>query len=87
MAERGCVAVTDAPGFLSALEAALSSSSEPLLSAWAVQVVGGWILLQAALERLLPAEVVEGVVLADGSRLRVSAHSKTVPARAYPDHF
>ena len=67
---RGCVAVGDAPGFLAALEAALGTTTEPLLSAWALQVVGGWILLQAALERLLPAEVVEGVVLSDGSRLR-----------------
>jgi hypothetical protein len=65
----GCVALDDPYGFLSALRDALSSA-EPQLSPWALQVVLGWILVQAGLERLLPAEVVEGVVLADGSRLR-----------------
>ena len=65
----GCVAVTDVHGFVAALRAAVSRTDE-LLSPWALKVVAGWIVLQASLERLLPAEVVPGVRLADGSRLR-----------------
>lgn len=64
----GCVAVTDTGGFLAALHAV--GSREKLLTASATKVVVGWILLQAGLERVLPAEVVAGVRLADGSRLR-----------------
>ena len=65
----GCIAVTDAGGFLAALRAGLGNTEE-LFSPWALKVVASWILLQAALERMLPAEVVAGVRLADGSRLR-----------------
>ena len=42
----------------------------------AVAVVLGWIGFHAALERLLPGEAADGVVLADGTRLkyRMNAH-------------
>ena len=63
------MAVTDVHGFVAALRAAVSRTDE-LLSPWALKVVAGWIVLQASLERLLPAAVVPGVRLADGSRLR-----------------
>lgn len=87
----GCVAVNDTQGFVAALRAVLSPA-DALLSPWALKVVAGWILLQGCLERLLPAQVVEGVRLADDSRLRYRINgllafwvSVVLVCHAYPE--
>ena len=65
----GCVPLDGLVAFVAGAPAALDAHA-PLLTAPALQATAGWLAFQAALERLLPAETAEGVLLADGTRLR-----------------
>lgn len=65
----------DSKAFFNLLPTSIASLSD-LISQQAVLIYVGWMLFHVLLERILPGEIVEGVTLEDGSKLkyRMSGH-------------
>lgn len=67
--KHGCITIGPSAG--EAFQAALAEAQSAQLWSWeAAGVVMGWMLLQATMYVLLPGQMVEGVRLRDGSRLK-----------------